>query len=159
MGFIFITPEKDIVLLKESTCGFYYGHGNGLSRTKTGSRRSPNKGGYLENREQGWCRTALGEHSKRPHPVFNEKQDGVLFADGLLNTTSQREARFDAFNGLTLAFAAAAAATTCVARLQFPRFHLIPGSGHELQYQPDSIWVARSQPWQVSTISWQKPPL
>jgi len=65
----------------------------------------------------------------------------------------------DAFKGLTLAFAVTTFETTCVAKLQFPRFHFMAGSGHELQYQPDSFWVARPHPWQDSITSWHDPPL
>jgi hypothetical protein len=45
------------------------------------------------------------------------------------------------------------------ARLQFPFFHLVDGSGQAEQYHPDENATLRLQPLQFSTVSWQIPPL
>jgi hypothetical protein len=45
------------------------------------------------------------------------------------------------------------------ARLQFPFFHFSDGSGHAVQYQPAENSWTRLHPLQVSTVSWQSPPL
>lgn len=55
-------------------------------------------------------------------------------------------ALLEAFSGLILAEAAAAALVTWVAMLQLPFFHFNDGSGHAVQYQPDDSSAPRLQP-------------
>ena len=63
----------------------------------------------------------------------------------------------DAFNGLILAFAFLGSAVIWEARLQFPFFHFIEGSGQAVQYQPDDSSALRLQPSHFSMTSWQIP--
>ena len=55
-------------------------------------------------------------------------------------------ALLEALSGLILAWLLVEAELTWEARLQLPFFHLISGSGHALQYQPDAYSVPRLQP-------------
>ena len=68
-------------------------------------------------------------------------------------------ARLDALSGLIFAWAAAVAAVIWVAKLQFPFFHFMAGSGVAVQYQLDENSVLRSHPSHCSTTSWQAPSL
>jgi hypothetical protein len=61
--------------------------------------------------------------------------------------------RLDAFNGLIFCLVPFVfSILTWVAKLQWFVFHFSEGSGQALQYQPDSISVARPQPSHCSTI-------
>ena len=89
---------------------------------------------------------------KNPRPLWER---GFPF-DGKLH---YRLPRLDALSGLSFAFAEEIAAEMWDARLQFPFFHLMEGSGHAVQYQAVEASKARLQPLHCSTISWQIPPL
>jgi hypothetical protein len=67
--------------------------------------------------------------------------------------------RFEAFNGLIFWAVSAMLELTWVARLQFPFFHLVVGSGQAVQYHPEAISRVRLHPLHCSTISRQTPPL
>lgn len=67
--------------------------------------------------------------------------------------------RLEAFNGLIFWAVSAMLELTCVARLQFPFFHLVVGSGQAAQYHPEAISRVRLHPLHCSTISRQTPPL
>ena len=67
--------------------------------------------------------------------------------------------RLDALIGLSFPFASETCACTCVARLQFPCFHFVAGSGNAEQNQPLSCSSVRPHPVQASMISAQEPPL
>jgi len=60
--------------------------------------------------------------------------------------------RLAALSGLILVWTEPTVLVTCVARLQFPFFHLIEGSGHAVQYQPDANSPPRLHPLHCSTI-------
>jgi hypothetical protein len=60
-------------------------------------------------------------------------------------------ALLEALSGLILALLPVVAELTWEARLQFPFFHFVSGSGHALQYQPDEYSDPRLQPWHCST--------
>jgi hypothetical protein len=93
-----------------------------------------------------------GKTPKEKDPILSSGWGPIL----LRATNIYRPPLLDALIGLTLAWAAAVA-TICVAKLQLPLFHLIAGSGQDVQYQPDSIWVARPHPWHEAVISWHSP--
>ena len=67
--------------------------------------------------------------------------------------------RLEALSGLIFCLVPFFSMVTWDARLQFPFFHFSEGSGHAAQYQPAENSCARLHPLQVSTVSWQSPPL
>jgi len=89
---------------------------------------------------------------KKPRPktgrgLPSDRENGYLFP------------RLDALSGFSFVFFEEEVEATCVARLQLPFFHFNAGSGHAVQNQPDVYSELRLQPSQLSTISWQIPPL
>lgn len=77
------------------------------------------------------CRAGPATHQCKIPPC-NSGRD--LTVDG---DQHYRPPLLDALSGLILVFADSTVALTWVARLHFPFFHFICGSGQELQYHPE----------------------
>jgi hypothetical protein len=70
---------------------------------------------------------------------------------GFIKKTVYLFFRLEAFSGLIFVFALADSTTIWVAKLQFPFFHLMEGSGQAVQYHPEESSVPRLHPLHCST--------
>ncbi len=102
------------------------------------------------------CRSHTWPQSNAKNPATPVRWRGYRQIGRMLNYFLER---LEAFNGLIFWADAALLEPACVARLQFPFFHLVVGSGQAVQYHPEAISKVRLHPLHCSTISWQTPPL
>jgi len=89
------------------------------------------------------------------------EKNPALFRSGVCHKAGRRYrlARLEALSGLILASAFAVVMRRWVARLQWPSFHFMVGSGQAVQYYPEGCSMMRWQPSHASTTSRQDPPL